>query len=148
MPAIDAGTVIVQCKHFVASGFSKPLAHLRNDELPNGSISSHGCGWKTKRRRSIGPSSRSRFTAQGLDIKPYRALMRRLDKHGHDIEFNFKAPAHELQLVFVCAMWLTGFDAPTLSTLYLDKPMQGYSMGGINANCGLRGDAVNLNAIG
>jgi hypothetical protein len=45
-------------------------------------------------------------------------------------------------------MWLTGFDAPTLSTLYLDKPMQGYSMGGINANCGLRGDAVNLNAIG
>ena len=31
-------------------------------------------------------------------------------------------------MVFVCAMWLTGFDAPTLSTLYLDKPMQGHTL--------------------
>ncbi|MFX8211218.1 hypothetical protein ABTK89_19405, partial [Acinetobacter baumannii] len=35
---------------------------------------------------------------------------------------------HPLQLVFVCAMWLTGFDAPTVSTLYLDKPMQGHTL--------------------
>jgi len=69
-----------------------------------------------------------RFTQQGLDIKPHRVRMNRLDEHGHDIEFNFKDPAHELQLVFVCAMWLTGFDAPTLSTLYLDKPMQGHTL--------------------
>ncbi len=48
--------------------------------------------------------------------------------HGHDIEYNFKDPEHPLQLVFVCAMWLTGFDAPTLSTLYLDKPMQGHTL--------------------
>lgn len=69
-----------------------------------------------------------KFSAQGLTIKPHRERMDRLDEHGHDIEHNFKEPEHPLQLVFVCAMWLTGFDAPTLSTLYLDKPMQGHTL--------------------
>ncbi len=70
----------------------------------------------------------AKFAAQKLDIKPHRERMERLDAHGHDIEFNFKDPEHPLQLVFVCAMWLTGFDAPTVSTLYLDKPMQGHTL--------------------
>jgi type I restriction enzyme R subunit len=69
-----------------------------------------------------------KFDKFGLNIKPHRERMNRLDKHGHDIEFNFKDPEHPLQLVFVCAMWLTGFDAPTVSTLYLDKPMQGHTL--------------------
>ena len=69
-----------------------------------------------------------KFAARGLDIKPHRVRMNALDKHGHDIEGNFKEPEHALQLVFVCAMWLTGFDAPTVSTLYLDKPMQGHTL--------------------
>jgi len=69
-----------------------------------------------------------KFAAQGLTIKPHRERMDRLDEHGHDIEYNYKDPAHPLQMVFVCAMWLTGFDAPTLSTLYLDKPMQGHTL--------------------
>ena len=69
-----------------------------------------------------------KFAAQGLDIKEHRRRMNQLDEHGHDLEFNFKDPDHPLQLVFVCAMWLTGFDAPTLSTLYLDKPMQGHTL--------------------
>lgn len=69
-----------------------------------------------------------KFKAQNLDIKPHRARMVALDKHGHDIEFNFKDAENPLQLVFVCAMWLTGFDAPTVSTLYLDKPMQGHTL--------------------
>lgn len=66
-----------------------------------------------------------KFAKKNLDIKPHRQRMNALDEHSHDIEFNFKDPDHPLQLVFVCAMWLTGFDAPTVSTLYLDKPMQG-----------------------
>src|ERR1700690_3012132 len=70
----------------------------------------------------------TKFAAQGLDIKPHRARMNKLDAHGHDIEYNFKDAGNPLQLVFVCAMWLTGFDAPTLSTLYLDKPMQGHTL--------------------
>ncbi len=69
-----------------------------------------------------------KFADQGMDIKPHRARMNRLDEHGHDIEYNFKDPEHPLQLVFVCAMWLTGFDAPTVSTLYIDKPMKGHTL--------------------
>lgn len=69
-----------------------------------------------------------KFAAQGLDIKPHRDRMNAVDSEGHDIEYNFKDPEHPLQLVFVCAMWLTGFDAPTLSTLYLDKPQKDHTL--------------------
>ena len=69
-----------------------------------------------------------KFNTQGLTIKPHRMRMDQVDKHGHDLEFNFKDPEHPLQLVFVCAMWLTGFDAPTLSTLYLDKPQKDHTL--------------------
>jgi len=69
-----------------------------------------------------------KFKAQKLDIKPHRERMNKLDQHGHDIEYNFKDPEDPLQLVFVCAMWLTGFDAPTVSTLYLDKPMKDHTL--------------------
>lgn len=69
-----------------------------------------------------------KFKQQGLAIKAHRDRMNRLDEHGHDIEYNFKDPLHPLQLVFVCAMWLTGFDAPTVSTLYLDKPMKDHTL--------------------
>ncbi|MBU4261700.1 MAG: type I restriction endonuclease subunit R [Proteobacteria bacterium] len=69
-----------------------------------------------------------KFKAQKLDIKPHRSRLEQVDEHGHDIEYNFKDPEHPLQLVFVCAMWLTGFDAPTLSTLYLDKPMKDHTL--------------------
>jgi type I restriction enzyme R subunit len=70
----------------------------------------------------------AKFKAQKLDIKPHRDRMNKLDEHGHDVEYNFKDPEHPLQLVFVCAMWLTGFDAPTVSTLYLDKPMKDHTL--------------------
>lgn len=69
-----------------------------------------------------------KFAAHNLDIKPHRARMNALDEHGHDVEYNFKDPADPMQLVFVCAMWLTGFDAPTVSTLYLDKPMKDHTL--------------------
>ncbi|HOD31576.1 MAG TPA: type I restriction endonuclease subunit R [Smithella sp.] len=69
-----------------------------------------------------------RFAKQKLDIKPHRKKMNAIDENGHDIEYRFKAPDDKLQLVFVCAMWLTGFDAPTVSTLYLDKPMKDHTL--------------------
>jgi type I restriction enzyme R subunit len=69
-----------------------------------------------------------KFARQRLDIKPHRDRMSKLDAHGHDVEYNFKDAEDPLQLVFVCAMWLTGFDAPTLSTLYLDKPMKDHTL--------------------
>lgn len=39
-----------------------------------------------------------------------------------------KDPDDPLKLVIVCDMWLTGFDAPCLHTLYLDKPMRGNTL--------------------
>ncbi|TDK61197.1 type I restriction endonuclease subunit R [Sapientia aquatica] len=69
-----------------------------------------------------------KFKKQKLDVKPHRDRMTKLDGQGHDIEYNFKDPEDPLQLVFVCAMWLTGFDAPTVSTLYLDKPMKDHTL--------------------
>ena len=69
-----------------------------------------------------------KFDAQNLDIRPHRKRMDQLDEHGHDLEYNFKDPEHPVQLVFVCAMWLTGFDAPTVSTLYLDKPQKDHTL--------------------
>ncbi|MEA5452955.1 type I restriction endonuclease subunit R [Leptolyngbya sp. CCNP1308] len=39
-----------------------------------------------------------------------------------------KDPNNELELVIVCDMWLTGFDAPCLHTMYIDKPMKGHNL--------------------
>ncbi len=40
----------------------------------------------------------------------------------------FKAEEHPLRVAIVCAMWLTGFDVPSLSTLYLDKPLKAHTL--------------------
>lgn len=63
------------------------------------------------------------FKKRGLDIKPHRE---RLVKE--DLETIFKDPKSNLKLVFVCAMWITGFDCPTCSTVYLDKPMKNHTL--------------------
>lgn len=57
--------------------------------------------------------------AKGLDIVPHRQRM-----VSENLDEQFKDPDGPLRLVFVCAMWITGFDVPTCSTLYLDKPMR------------------------
>lgn len=59
----------------------------------------------------------------GLDIAPHRARMNK-----EDLDEDFKNPDDPLRLVFVCAMWLTGFDAPSCSTVYLDKPMRNHTL--------------------
>ena len=69
----------------------------------------------------------TKFTAQGLSISAHRAKMNEI-KDGRDIEDRYKDPNDPLKLVFVCAMWLTGFDVKNLSTLYLDKPMKGHTL--------------------
>jgi type I restriction enzyme, R subunit len=61
--------------------------------------------------------------AKGLDIVPHR---QRLLKGGLDEKF--KDEKDKLRLVFVCAMWITGFDVPTCSTIYLDKPMRAHTL--------------------
>jgi type I restriction enzyme R subunit len=60
---------------------------------------------------------------KGLDILPHRERMQK-----EDLESKFKDPTDPLRLVFVCAMWITGFDVPTCSTMYLDKPMKNHTL--------------------
>ncbi len=76
---------------------------------------------------ALQPSGELGIAGKG-HIKPHRTRLQQADKQGHDVEYNFKDPEQPLQLVFVCAMWLTGFDASTVSTLYLDKPMKDHSL--------------------
>jgi type I restriction enzyme R subunit len=59
----------------------------------------------------------------GLDIVPHRKRM-----NDEALDEKFKDPDDPLRLVFVCAMWLTGFDAPSCSTIYLDKPMRNHTL--------------------
>ena len=63
------------------------------------------------------------FKKWGLDIKHHREKMekRELDKE-------FKDSKNPLRVVFVCAMWLTGFDVKCLSCLYLDKPLKAHTL--------------------
>ena len=65
----------------------------------------------------------AQMQALGLDILPHR---RRMNEEALDEKF--KDPDHPLRLVFLCAMWLTGFDAPSCSTVYLDKPMRNHTL--------------------
>ena len=69
-----------------------------------------------------------KFSKLGLDIAEHRRKMNQISPEGLDIEDRFKLDYDPLQLVFVCAMWLTGFDVKNLSTLYLDKPMKGHTL--------------------
>jgi len=61
----------------------------------------------------------------GLDIVPHR---KRMTESSPGLDERFKDPDDPLRLVFVCAMWLTGFDAPSCSTIYLDKPMRNHTL--------------------
>ena len=61
----------------------------------------------------------------GLDIVPHR---KRINESEPPLDEKFKDTADPLRLVFVCAMWLTGSDAPSCSTVYLDKPMRNHTL--------------------
>ena len=58
----------------------------------------------------------------------------RLQKHIYskqvkkDLERRIKDPEDELKLVIVRDMWLTGFDAPSMHTMYIDKPMKSHNL--------------------
>ena len=60
---------------------------------------------------------------QGVNIEPHRRRM-----VNEDMDEKFKAPDDPFRLVFVCAMWITGFDVPTCSTVYIDKPMKNHTL--------------------
>jgi len=83
-----------------------------------------------------------KFRRWDLDITPHRRLI----KEGIDLpeqmqkrprfrnmqrmtlDDAFKEDEHPFRIAIVCAMWLTGFDVPSLSTLYLDKPLRAHTL--------------------
>ena len=77
----------------------------------------------------------------GLDIVPHRKLIKEgMELSGAmvtgqktpyqrmSLDEAFKAPDHPFRIAIVCAMWLTGFDVPSLATLYLDKPLKKHTL--------------------
>ncbi|MGL5110296.1 MAG: type I restriction endonuclease subunit R, partial [Vibrio ordalii] len=72
---------------------------------------------------SGGQNDDERLTKKGLNYKPHRERFLK-----EKIDEKFKDPEDDLRIVFVCAMWLTGFDAPSVSTLYLDKPLKSHTL--------------------
>ncbi|MFH1139676.1 MAG: type I restriction endonuclease subunit R [Pseudomonadota bacterium] len=83
-----------------------------------------------------------KFRKWELDITPHRRLikegialpetMRRQPRFQNmqrlSLDDAFKAEEHPFRVAIVCAMWLTGFDVPSLSTLYLDKPLMAHTL--------------------
>jgi type I restriction enzyme R subunit len=83
-----------------------------------------------------------KFRKWDLDILPHRRLI----KEGMELPDSmktkprfrnmqrmalddaFKEDEHPFRIVFVCAMWLTGFDVPSLATIYLDKPLKAHTL--------------------
>lgn len=63
------------------------------------------------------------FEKWGLDIRYHRAKMEK-----RELDEEFKDDSNPLRVVFVCAMWLTGFDVKCLSCLYLDKPLKAHTL--------------------
>ena len=60
---------------------------------------------------------------KGLDMVPHRKRM-----VNENLDEKFKDPDDPFRIVFLCAMWMTGFDVPSCSTIYLDKPMRNHTL--------------------
>ena len=83
-----------------------------------------------------------KFAKRGLDILKHRKIMKegmelpanlktKLEYVGRErmgVDEAFKEEGHPFRIAIVCAMWLTGFDVPSLSTLYLDKPLRAHTL--------------------
>lgn len=74
---------------------------------------------------SPGQNEIQQMQARGLDIVSHR---KRMNESQPALDEKFKDPDDPLRVVFLCAMWLTGFDAPSCSTVYLDKPMRNHTL--------------------
>lgn len=73
-----------------------------------------------------------KFKKWGYDIKPHRRLIKNgfelSDGKRISVDSAFKKAKHPFRIAIVCAMWLTGFDVPSLANLYLDKPLKAHTL--------------------
>ena len=81
------------------------------------------------RKWDIDITPHRRLIKEGIDLpesmrsKPIFRNMQRME-----LDQAFKEEEHPFRIAIVCAMWLTGFDVPSLSTLYLDKPLKAHTL--------------------
>jgi type I restriction enzyme R subunit len=78
------------------------------------------------------PGEVDKFRKWDLDITVHRRLMKEgfelADGRRIPVDEAYKKDEHRFRIAIVCAMWLTGFDVPSLSTLYLDKPLKAHTL--------------------
>ncbi len=67
------------------------------------------------------------ITGSAADGADWQEHIRNKDRR-KAIGERMKDPSDPLKIAIVRDMWLTGFDAPSLHTMYLDKPMQGHTL--------------------
>lgn len=81
---------------------------------------------KTQMRVIISSSKddEKHFAKWNLNVKPHKDFMEK----NPDYDKQFKDEDNPFRVAFVCAMWLTGFDVPSLGTLYLDKPLKEHTL--------------------
>jgi len=128
--AVDKATAI-RMYDLVAEEWERHLIELRGEvaglpELERTGLESQIAFMEETERAVVVSQSQNEIadlTELGLDIAPHRRRM--LEE---DLGERFKDPADRFRLVFVCAMWMTGFDVPSCSTIYLDRPMRGHTL--------------------
>ena len=67
------------------------------------------------------------MTGSASDLPEWQPHIRNKARR-EDLAKRFRDPNDPLQVVLVRDMWLTGFDAPSLHTMYVDKPMRGHGL--------------------
>ena len=84
----------------------------------------------------------AKFSQWDLDITPHRKLIKEgidlpesmrnksqfRNMQRMELDEAFKEQEHPFRIAIVCAMWMTGFDVPSLSTMYLDKPLKAHTL--------------------
>lgn len=81
------------------------------------------------RRWHLDITPHRRLIKEGMDIPEHmRSKPQFRNKQRMALDDAFKEEEHPFRIAVVCAMWLTGFDVPCLSTLYLDKPLKAHTL--------------------
>lgn len=128
--AIDKATA-VRMHDLVAEAWGEHLGELRErvgrlPELERIGVEEQIAFMETTEMAVVVSQSQNEIAEMeeaGLDIRPHRKRM-----NEEELDERFKDPDDPFRLVFVCAMWMTGFDVPSCSTIYLDRPMRNHSL--------------------
>jgi len=128
--AIDKATAVAmhdRVKAAVARLIVQDDARLKVAHEAAGAVIAERLAWLRELDMAVvvsqGQNEIDDLRKKGLDIEPHRKRMQ-----AEDIEAKFKDANDPLRLVFVCAMWITGFDVPSIGTVYLDKPMKNHTL--------------------